>query len=148
MPDFVSHVCLQYFPFRAFVTMICWTSTEALLNLVAPLDSAVLTLDFEQINTFELPVMIPLVFSGWPAVLEFLEFHFLINKIYSLCVNAKHSLKWWIFENLLLVAWTEKKDFWSRVVHWSETVPCFVAVNSVRLWLNYFLRSGKQKTEV
>ena len=29
------------FPFRAFVTMIYWTSTEVLLNLFAPLDSAV-----------------------------------------------------------------------------------------------------------
>ena len=47
MSDFVSHVCLQYFPFRAFVTMIYWTSTEVLLNLVAPLDSAVPSLDFE-----------------------------------------------------------------------------------------------------
>ena len=40
------------FPIRAFVTMIYWTSTEVLLNLVAPLDSAVPSLDFEQINVF------------------------------------------------------------------------------------------------
>ena len=32
--------------------MIYWTSTEVLLNLVAPLDSAVPSLDFEQINVF------------------------------------------------------------------------------------------------
>ena len=36
-----------------------------------------------------------------------LQFHFLVNKIYSVCVNAKRSLKcllkWWIFENLQLV---------------------------------------------
>ena len=38
-----------------------------------------------------------------------LQFHFLINKIYSVCVNAKRSLKWWIFENLQLVTWTEKR---------------------------------------
>ena len=49
------------FPFRAFVTMLYSTSTEVLLNLVAPLDSAVPSLDFEQINVFELPVLIPLV---------------------------------------------------------------------------------------
>ena len=36
MSDLLFHVCLQYFPFRAFVTMIYWTSTEVLLNLVAP----------------------------------------------------------------------------------------------------------------
>ena len=60
-----------------------------------------------------------------------LQFHFLINKIYSVCVNAKRSLKWWIFENLQLVAWAEKRDFWSCVVHWSETAPYFLAVNSV-----------------
>ena len=40
------------FPFRAFVTMIYWTSTEALLSFVAPLDSAVPSLDFEQISIF------------------------------------------------------------------------------------------------
>ena len=40
------------FLFRAFVTMIYWTSTEVLLNLVAPLDSPVPSLDFEQINIF------------------------------------------------------------------------------------------------
>ena len=40
------------FPFRAFVTMIYWTSTEVLLNLVASLDLAVSSLDFEQINIF------------------------------------------------------------------------------------------------
>ena len=51
MPDFVSHVCLQYFLFCTFVTMICLTSAEV-LNLVARLDSAVLSLDFEQINIF------------------------------------------------------------------------------------------------
>ena len=41
-----------WFPFRTFITMICWTSTEVLLNLVSPLDSAVLSLDFEEINIF------------------------------------------------------------------------------------------------
>ena len=40
------------FPFHAFVTMIYWTSREVLLNLVVPLDSAVPSLDFEQINAF------------------------------------------------------------------------------------------------
>ena len=40
------------FPFLAFITKIWWTSTEVLLNLVAPLDSAVPSLDFEQINIF------------------------------------------------------------------------------------------------
>ena len=73
-----------------------------------------------------------------------LQFHFLINKIYSVCVNAKRSLKWWMFENLELVAWTEKRDFWSCVVHRSETAPCFLAVNLLWLWFNYFLRSGNQ----
>ena len=40
------------FPFRAIVTKIYWTSTEVLVNLVAPLVSAVYSLDFEQINVF------------------------------------------------------------------------------------------------
>ena len=67
-----------------------------------------------------------------------LQFHFLMNKIYSVCV------KWWIFENLQLVAWTEKKDFWSGVVHWSETAPWFLVVNSVGSWFRFFLRSRNQ----
>ena len=71
-----------------------------------------------------------------------LQFHFLINKIYSVCVNAKRSLKWWIFENLQLVAWTEKKDFRSSVVHWSETPHCFLPVNSVGLCLITFSAAG------
>ena len=49
MSDFVSHVS------RVFVTMTYWTSTEVLLNLVAPLDSAVPSVDFEQINVFWTP---------------------------------------------------------------------------------------------
>ena len=32
--------------------MIYWTSTEVLLNLVAPLDSAVTSLGFEEIKVF------------------------------------------------------------------------------------------------
>ena len=40
------------FPFRAFVIMIYWTSTEVSRNLVALLDSAVRSLDVEQINVF------------------------------------------------------------------------------------------------
>ena len=46
---FLMFVCNNY-PFHAFVTTIYWTST-VLLNLVAPLDSAV-PFDFEQINVF------------------------------------------------------------------------------------------------
>ena len=60
LPQSIAFLCLilflmfacNKFPFRAFVTMIYWTSTEVLLNLVAPLDSAVPSLDFEQINVF------------------------------------------------------------------------------------------------
>ena len=76
------------------------------------------------------------------------SFQFLINKIYSACVNAKRLLKWWIFENFQLVAWIEKRDFWSCVVHWSETAPCFLAVNSLGSSFNYFLRSGIQNMGV
>ena len=71
-----------------------------------------------------------------------LRFHFLIDKIYSACVNAKRWLKWWISENLQLVASTEKRDFWSCVVYWSETASCFLAVNSVGSWFNTFSVAG------
>ena len=46
------------FPFRTFVAMIYWTSTEVLLNLVALLDSAV---PLSKSMFFELPVLIPLL---------------------------------------------------------------------------------------
>ena len=57
---FLTFIC-NNFPFSTFVTITYWTSTEVLLHLVAPLDSAVPSLDFAQINVFELPVLIPLV---------------------------------------------------------------------------------------
>ena len=40
------------FPFCAFVTVIYWTLTKMLLSPVAPLNSAVPSLDFEQIKVF------------------------------------------------------------------------------------------------
>ena len=40
------------FPFRAFVTMVYSTLTKVLLKLAVPLDSALPSLDFEQINVF------------------------------------------------------------------------------------------------
>ena len=60
LPQSIAFLCLilflmfacNNFPFRAFVAMIYWTSTEVLLNLAAPLNSAVPSLDFEQINVF------------------------------------------------------------------------------------------------
>ena len=45
-----------------FVSFICSKSLDLKLNLAGPLDSALLSLDFEQVNIFELPVLIPLVF--------------------------------------------------------------------------------------
>ena len=60
LPQSIAFLCLILFlmfacnnyPFRAFVTMIYWTLTEVLLNLVAPLDSAVSSLDFEPKKCF------------------------------------------------------------------------------------------------
>ena len=60
LPQSIAFLCLilflmfacNNFPFRAFVTMIYWTSREVLLNFVGPLDSAVPSLDFDQINIF------------------------------------------------------------------------------------------------
>ena len=60
LPQSIAFLCLilflmfasNNFPFRTFVIMIYWMSTEVLLNLVALLDSAVTSLYFEQINIF------------------------------------------------------------------------------------------------
>ena len=60
LPQSIAFLCLilflmfacNKFPFRAFVKIIYCTSTDVLLNFVAPLDSAVPSLDFEQINVF------------------------------------------------------------------------------------------------
>ena len=51
LPQSIAFLCLilfacNDFPFRAFVTMIYWKSTEMLLNLVGPLNSVVPSLDF------------------------------------------------------------------------------------------------------
>ena len=75
-----------------------------------------------------------------------LQFHFLINKNYFVCVNAKRLLKWLIFENLQPVAWTEKKGFLILCSSLPETAPCFLAVNPVGSGFHYFLRSGNQNT--
>ena len=48
---FLMFACNNYL-FCPFVIMIYWTSTGVLLNLVAPLVSAVPSFDFEQINVF------------------------------------------------------------------------------------------------
>ena len=60
LPQSMGFLCLvlflmfacNSFPFLAFVTMIYGTSTEVLLNFVVPLDSAVPSRDFKQINFF------------------------------------------------------------------------------------------------
>ena len=49
-----------------------------------------------------------------------LQYHFLIKKIYSVCVNKNRLLNWCITENLQYAAWANTIDFWSCLVHWSE----------------------------
>ena len=69
LPQSIAFLCLilflmfacNNFPFRAFVTMIYWTSTKVLLNLVAPLIQLCLLLTLSKLMFFELPVLIPLV---------------------------------------------------------------------------------------
>ena len=52
----------SWFPFRAFVTMICWTSTKVLLNLVPPWIQLCFILNLSKLTFFEFPVLIPSVF--------------------------------------------------------------------------------------
>ena len=60
LPQTVAFLCLisllmfacNNYLFRSFVTTIYWKSTEMLLNLVAPLNSAVPPFGFDQINVF------------------------------------------------------------------------------------------------
>ena len=52
MSGFVSHACCNNFSFRAFAAIIYWASSEVLLNPVAPLDSALISLYFDQISVF------------------------------------------------------------------------------------------------
>ena len=68
VPSILNVLAYNDFPLRAFVTIIYLTSTEVLLNLVAPLDSAVPSLYFEQNLFFELPVLIPILFYLIPSV--------------------------------------------------------------------------------
>ena len=55
----------------------------------------------------------------------------------SASTQSAHSI-WYIFENLQFIVWTAKRKFWSCLGHWSETAPCFLAVNLVALWFNPF----------
>ena len=57
-----SHVCLQYFPFRAIVTVICWISLEVLLNpLLLPWIQLCILMTLSKLMFSELPVLILLV---------------------------------------------------------------------------------------
>ena len=114
LPQSIAFLCLilflvfayKNFPFRAFVTMIYWTSTVVLPNLVAPLDSAVPSLDFEQINVFWTSGLILLVLYLIHSVLEkhpwnvFLAFDLGvpssdIDKIMALIPLTLHSFSQW-----------------------------------------------------
>ena len=66
------------FPFRAFVIMIYWTSTEVSRNLVALLDSAVRSLDVEQINVFWTSAFdsVSIVFDSLSVSRSLLELYF------------------------------------------------------------------------
>ena len=69
LPQGVAFSCLilflmfafTKFSFRVFVKVIYWTSTEVLLNLFAPLNSAVSSLALSISMFLKLPVLIPLV---------------------------------------------------------------------------------------
>ena len=52
LPQSIAFLWCNSFPFRAFLTIIYWISTEVLPIFVASLDSAVPYLDLEQINVF------------------------------------------------------------------------------------------------
>ena len=68
LPQSTAFLCLilflmfacNNFPFRAFVTMIYWTSAEVLLNLVVHWIQLCLLLTLSKSMFFELPVLIPL----------------------------------------------------------------------------------------
>ena len=66
------------FPFRAFVTTIYWTLTEVSLNLVPPLDSAMPSLYFGQINVFSTSGFdsVSIVFDSLSVSRSLPEFYF------------------------------------------------------------------------
>ena len=51
-----------WFPFHAFVTMICWASTEVLLNLIPRLIELCFHLTLSKLKFFEPSVLTPSVF--------------------------------------------------------------------------------------
>ena len=77
-----------------------------------------------------------------------LQFHFLINKIYSVCVRKGVRSNGGYLKICSSLLGQRKGVFWSCVVHWSETAPCFLAANAVESWSNYFVWSGNQNTGV
>ena len=73
-----------------------------------------------------------------------LQFHFLINKIYSVCVSVRSNGGY--FKIWSLLPQQRKGIFWFCLVYWSETALCFLAVNSIGSWFYYFLRVAGIKT--
>ena len=80
-------------PFRAFVTMIYWTSIKVLLNLLAPLYSAVPSLDFEQTNVFWTSIFdsVSIVFDSLSVSRSLPGLHFSM----ALIPLALHSFPLW-----------------------------------------------------
>ena len=100
------------FPFRVFVTTICWTSTEVLLNLVAPLDWAVLSLHFEQTNLCWT--------SGFDSV-----------NIVEYCQQKALWIVFLVFDLGVPSSDLEWSNIWSMAL-----IP--LALNSLRLWFAWF----------
>ena len=106
------------FPLCAFLTMIYWTSTEVLLNLVAPLNSAVPSLNFEQINVFWT--------SGFDSVIIVFALLSVSRSLHEL--HFSHSI--FVFLRLTLI---ELINIWFMAL-----IP--LALHSFLLWLLSFRR--------
>ena len=105
---FLMFAC-NNFSFRAFVTMIYWTSTKVLLNVLAPLDSAVPSLDFEQINVF------------WTSSFDSASIVFDLLSVSRSFLELYFSYFVWVFLLLTLIESIYDSWLW---FHWHCTVFC------------------------
>ena len=98
LPQSIAFLCLilflmfacNNFPFRAIVTMIYWTSTEVLLNLVTELE---LLLTLRKSMIFELPVLIvSIVYDSLSVSRSFPELYFSHSVQLFLLLTLRESI--------------------------------------------------------
>ena len=133
---FLMFAC-NNFPFCEFVTMVYWASIEVLLNLLAPLVSAVTSLDFEQINVFWASGFYPvsIVFNSFSVSKSLSELYFLHSIYLFLLLTLKELIlgPWLGFHQHYTVSRYDMLSAESSLKH----VPDLIRSFFFWIWVNH-----------